>query len=279
MSSIAPRSPPPPSPATHVGALLREWRAARRLSQLELSLQADVSSRHLSYVETGKAQPSREMVARLADALAVPLRERNALMIAAGYAPEYGETSLATPEMAPVRRALEYMLAQQEPYPAFVMTRHWDVVLANGGVTRLFGLLRGGPPKHANIVRQIFDPDDMRPFVANWDEVAGDVIRHLHAEIAAAPSDAKLRALLDEALAYPCVPAPWRTREPGASPLPLLTTHFRAGATELRFLSTFATFGTARDVTIDDLRIECLFPADDETASRCRALAGSARKT
>src|SRR3954471_19220791 len=114
VSSVAPRSPPPPSPAMHVGALLREWRAARRLSQLDLSLQADVSSRHLSYVETGKAQPSREMVARLGDALAVQLRARNALMIAAGYAPEYGETSLATPEMAPVRRALEYMLAQQE---------------------------------------------------------------------------------------------------------------------------------------------------------------------
>ncbi|HEY6895002.1 MAG TPA: helix-turn-helix transcriptional regulator [Rhodanobacteraceae bacterium] len=277
MSSTAPRSPPPPSPATHVGALLREWRAARRLSQLDLSLQADVSARHLSYVETGKAQPSREMVARLADALAMPLRERNALMIAAGYAPEYGETSLATPEMAPVRRALDYMLRQQEPYPAFAMTRHWDVVLANAGVTRLFGHLRGGAPKHANILRQIFDPEDMRPFVANWDEVARDVIRHLHAEIAAAPSDAKLGALLDEVLAYPDVPAEWRTREPGASPLPLLTTNFSAGADELRFLSTFATFGTSRDVTIDDLRIECLFPADEATAAFCRALAEAAR--
>jgi len=278
VSSIAPRSPPPPSPAAHVGALLREWRAARRLSQLDLSLQADVSARHLSYVETGRAQPSREMVARLADALAMPLRERNALMIAAGYAPEYGETSLATAEMAPVRRALDHMLAQHEPFPAFVMTRHWDVVLANGGVARLFGFLRGGPPKHANIVRQIFDPDDMRPFLANWDEVAADVIRHLHAEVAAAPSDAKARALLDEAFAYPGVPAHWRTREPGASPLPLLTTNFRARDTELRFLSTFATFGTPRDVTIDELRIECLFPADDETASLCRSLAENARK-
>jgi hypothetical protein len=200
-------------------------------------------------------------------------------MIAAGYAPEYGETSLATNEMAPVRRALEYMLAQHEPFPAFVMTRRWDVVLANGGVTRLFGLLRGGPPKHANIVRQIFDPGDMRPFVANWDEVAGDVIRHLHAEVAAAPSDAKARALLNEALAYPGVPTHWRTREPGASPLPLLTTNFRNGDAELRFLSTFSTFGASRDVTIDELRIECLFPADDETASLCRALAEDARNT
>jgi transcriptional regulator with XRE-family HTH domain len=272
VSSSAPRTPPP-SPDAHVGVLLREWRASRRMSQLDLSLAADVSARHLSYVETGRAQPSREMVARLADVLGMPLRERNALMIAAGYAPEYRESSLTTGAMAPVRRALEYLLAQQEPYPAFVMNRHWDVVLANGGVSRLFGLLRGGPPKHANIVRQILDPDDMRPFVANWDEVARDVIRHLQAEVAAVPSDAKARALLDEVLAYPGVPAHWRTREPGASPLPLLTTNFRGGGTELRFLSTFATFGTARDVTIDELRIECLFPADEATAALCRSLA------
>ena len=274
MTTIESRSPPPPLPAAHVGALLREWRAVRRLSQLDLSLEADVSARHLSYVETGKAQPSRDMVARLADALEMPLRERNALMIAAGYAPEYRETSLTTPEMAPVRRALEFMLAQQEPFPALVMNRHWDLLLANGALTRVFGLLRGGPPTHANILHQIFDPDDMRPFVANWEEVAGDVIRHLHAQVAAAPSDAKARALLDAVLAYPGVPARFRAREPDSLPMPLLTTNFRAGATELRFFSTFATFGTSRDVTIDELRIECLFPADEATAALCRSLAG-----
>lgn len=233
-----------------------------------------MSARHLSYVETGKSQPSREMVARLADALGMPLRERNALMIAAGYAPEFRESALATPEMAPVRRALDFMLAQQEPYPAFVLSRYWDVLLTNEALTRVFGLLRNGPPKHANILRQIFDPDDMRPFVENWEEVAGDVVRHLHEQVAAAPSDAKSRALLDEVLAYPDVPARWRTREAGSTPLPLLTTNFRAGATTLRFFSTFATFGTSRDVTVDELRIECMFPADEATASLCRSLAG-----
>lgn len=273
MSTTASRTPPP-SPSGEAGALLRAWRSARRLSQLDLSLEANVSARHLSYVETGKSQPSREMVARLADALGMPLRERNALMIAAGYAPEYRESSLTTPEMAPVRRALDFMLAQQEPYPALVMTRHWEIVLVNGALTRVFGMLAGRPPKHTNVLRQIFDPDDMRPFVDNWQEVAGDVVRHLHEQIAAAPSDETSRALLDEVLAWPGVPARWRKREVGTTPLPLLTTHFRSGDTVLRFFSTFATFGTSRDVTLDELRIECLFPADDATAARCRALQG-----
>jgi transcriptional regulator with XRE-family HTH domain len=275
VSTTGPRIPPP-SPSAEAGAVLRAWRSARRLSQLDLSLEANVSARHLSYVETGKSQPSREMVARLADALGMPLRERNALMIAAGYAPEYRETSLATPEMAPVRRALEFMLAQQEPYPALVMTRHWDVVLVNDALTRVFGLLRGGPPKHANVLRQIFDPDDMRPFVENWEEVARDVVRHLHEQIAAAPSDGKSRALLDEVLAWPGVPPSWQTREAGSMPLPLplLTTNFRARDTVLRFFSTFATFGTSRDVTVDELRIECMFPADEASAALCRSLRG-----
>jgi transcriptional regulator with XRE-family HTH domain len=258
---------------THFGALLREWRSARRRSQLDLALDADVSARHLSCVETGKAQPSRDMVARLADALAMPLRERNALMIAAGYAPEYHETPLTTPGMAAVRRAVDFILEQQEPYPALVMNRHWDLLLANRALTRVFGVLRGGPPKHANVLHQIFDPDDMRPYVANWEEVAGDVIRHLHGEIAIEPGDGKARALLAEVLSYPAIPARWRTREPGATPLPLLTTVFRKDALELGFFSTFTTFGTTRDVTIEELRIECLFPADEATADFCRALA------
>jgi transcriptional regulator with XRE-family HTH domain len=268
------RSPPPPTPSAHVGALLREWRAARRWSQLDLALEAGVSARHLSYVETGKAQPSRDMVARLADALDMPLRERNALLVAAGYAPKYRETALATPEMSPVRRAIEFILQQQEPYPAFVTNRHWDLLLANGGSSRLFGLLREGGPLHPNIMRQVFDPNDMRPLLANWEEVAGDLIRHLHNEVAAAPSDAKARALLDEVLAYPGVPDRWRTREPGATPLPMLTTVFRKGDLELRFFSTITTFGTPRDVTIDELRIECMFPVDEGTADVCRKLVG-----
>jgi transcriptional regulator with XRE-family HTH domain len=261
-----------PSTSSHVGALLREWRAAKRLSQLDLALEVGMSARHLSCVETGKAQPSRDLVARLADALEMPLRERNTLLVAAGYAAKYTETDLSTAQMAPVRRAIEFVLRQQEPYPALVTNRHWDVLLANDALLRLFGRMRGGPPRHDNVMRQVFDPQDMRPFVANWEEVAGDLIRHLHNEVAAAPSDAKARALLDEVLAYPGIPAGWRTRDPSATPLPLLTTVFHMDGTELQFLSTFSRFGASRDVTIDELRIECLFPADDSTAEVCRSL-------
>ncbi len=263
---------PPPALAVHAGALLREWRAARRLSQLDLALEVGVSARHLSYIETGKAQPSRDMIARLADTLDMPLRERNALLMAAGYAPKYPETALGTPELAQVRRAIELILEHQEPYPAFVLNRHWDMVQANRAAARVMGFLRGGSA-HANVMRQFFDPNDVRGVVVNWEEVAGDLIRHLHDEVAAAPSDAKARALLEEVLRYPGVPSQWRTRELGAAPPPLLTVVFRKDDRELRFFSTIATFGTPRDVTLDELRIECVFPADDATAELCRALA------
>jgi transcriptional regulator with XRE-family HTH domain len=232
-----------------------------------------MSTRHLSCVETGKAQPSRDLIARLADVLDMPLRERNALLIAAGYAPLYRETSLSTPEMAPVRRAVDLILDHQEPFPAFVMNRYWDVLQTNKALAQLIGLVRGGAPTHTNILRQVFDPNDLRPYVVNWEDVAGDLIRHLHNDIAAAPSDTRSRALLDEVLAYPGIPAKWRTRQPGAAPLPMLMTIFRAGGRELRFFSTITMFGTARDVTIEELRIECMFPVDDSTSERCRALA------
>jgi len=272
------RSPPPPLPSAHVGALLREWRAVRRLSQLDLALEAEVSARHLSCVETGKSQPSRDMVARLADTLGMPLRERNALLVAAGYAPMYRETALTTPEMASVRRAIELTLAQQEPYPAFVMNRHWDVLLANDAAARVSNVMLRAPSPHTNMLRQVFDPDSLRPAFANWEEVAGDLIRHLHDEVAAAPTDDKARALLEEVLRYPGIPDRWRTREAGVAPQPLLTTVLRNDDMELRFFSTFTTFGTPQDVTLDELRIECTFPADEATAQRCRALAAPARR-
>ncbi len=263
------------SPApTRLGALLREWRAARRLSQLDLALEANVSPRHLSCVETGKSQPSREMIARLADALDMPLRERNAMLVAAGFAPRYPETALATPELAQVRRAIEFILAQQEPYPAFVLNRHWDVLMANAAAMRVNGfVMHGRPSAHANMIRQIFDPADLRGAVDNWEEVAGDLIRHLHGEVAAAPSDDTARALLDEVLAYPGVPARWRLRDLDAAPTPLLTTVLRRDEHRLRFFSTITTFGTPRDVTLEELRIECCFPVDEATAALCQQLA------
>lgn len=253
-----------------IGGLLREWRERRRMSQLNLALEAGISSRHLSYVETGKAQPSREMVTRLAETLEMPLRERNALMVAAGYAPRYRETPLAMPAMDLVRQAIDQMLRQQEPYPAFVVNRYWDVLQVNAAMPRIFGRLKPGGPTHGNVLRQIFDPRDMRPHIANWAEVAGEVIRHVHNDVAAAPTDLRMRQLLEEVLQYPDIPSNWRSREPGASPLPLLTTQLHNAEIELTFFSTFSTFGTAHDVTIEELRIESMFPADEVTAAFCR---------
>ena len=259
-------------PAVPVGDLLRQWRGARRLSQLDLALAAGISARHLSCVETGKAQPSREMIARLAETLDMPLRERNMLLMAAGYTPEYAETPLSDPELTQVRRAIEFILEHQEPYPAFVLNRRWDVLQTNRAAARVGGFLRGGAGHH-NMMRRFFDPDDLRALVVNWEEVASDLMRHLHDEIAASPTDSRARALLEEVLSYPGVPAHWRMRQLGAAPPPLLTVVFRKDNLELRFFSTFTRFGTPRDVTIDELRIECTFAADEATAQLCRTLA------
>ncbi|NII74189.1 transcriptional regulator with XRE-family HTH domain [Dyella sp. SG562] len=265
---------PMAAPASAVGGLLREWRAARRLSQLDLALEAGISARHLSCVETGKSQASREMLARLADTLGMPLRERNALLVAAGFAAKYPETELATPAMAQIRKAIDAILQQQEPYPAFLLNRHWDVLGANRAAERVGDyVMHGRPSKHTNMLRQMFDPEDFRQAVVNWEEIAESIVRHLHNEVAAAPSDTKARALLDEVLAYPGVPASWRTRDLSSAPSPLMTTVLQGDGEQLHFFSTITTFGTPRDVTLEELHIECCFPMDEATAARCRQLA------
>jgi transcriptional regulator with XRE-family HTH domain len=257
--------------AAPVGALLRDWRAARRLSQLDLALEAGISARHLSCVETGKSQPSRDLLSRLAETLDMPLRERNALLVAAGYAPEFAESSLGTHELAQMRRAVELIIGHQEPYPAFVLNRYWDILLANRAAARVADFLQVASVR-TNAVLQIFDPQDLRSVLVNWEDVAGDLIRHLHDAVSARPTDERARALLEEALGYPGVPDGWRRRELRAPPPPILTVVFRKGDRELRFFSTITTFGTPRDVTLDELRIECAFPADDATAELCRDL-------
>jgi transcriptional regulator with XRE-family HTH domain len=271
MSQVRVASEPATPP---IGVLLRKWRAMRGLSQLELSLHAGVSARHLSYVETGKAQASREMVLRFADALGMPLRERNALLLAAGYAPVYPERPLATAELAQVRRAIELILNHHEPYPAFVFDRHWDVLQTTRGAERFAKFLCGGSA-HTNMLHQFFDPNDLRAYVVNWEEVARELLRHLQETVAMAPSDERAGKLLEEILRYPGVPAHWNAYDINTAPAPLLTVVFRKDERELRFFSTIATFGTPRDVTLDELRIECAFPADESTAAFFRELAQS----
>lgn len=256
-----------------LGMLLREWREARKLSQLDLALASDMSARHLSCVETGKARPSRETLARIAVAFDMPLRERNALLLAAGYAPEYAEHELETPALERMRQAVELILAHQEPYPAFVLDRHWNVLMANAAATRVNQLLMNGrESRHSNLLHQVFDPADFRAVIVNWPEVAEKFLHHLHAQIAAAPTDPRPRRLLDEVMAYPDVPALGRLHDAPA-PAPVLTLTFHSSSGQLRFFETITTFSMPRDVTLEELRIECAFPADDQTATVCARLA------
>jgi len=197
------------------GRLFREWRARRRMTQLDLSVETGVSSRHLSFIETGRAQPSREMVLLLAGALDVPLRDRNVLLTLAGYAPIYRETSLQAPALAQARRALEFMLRQQEPYPALVLDRRWNVLQVNEGSARVQAIFldpdkvaKLGPP---NAMRLMFHPDAFRPHIVNWEATAVSLIQCLHRDVVSGFADAETRGLLEELLSYPDVPRQWRT--------------------------------------------------------------------
>ena len=255
--------------ASPFGALLREWRLLRRFSQVELSLRSGISTRHLSYAETGRSRPSRQTVQLVAEALDVPLRERNALLLAAGYAPHYLETALDAPKLGLIRRAIDVTLAQHEPFPAFVLNRTWDIQLANAGTDRVLGGLCPGGPKHNNIVRQVFDPEDLRPFIENWNEVAGDLLGHLHHAVHQHPTDDETRALLDEALSYPDIPGRMRSLDFTAGPLPVLVTAFRKDDLRLSFFSTLTRFVSTTDIAVEETRIECMYPADEATRSFC----------
>jgi transcriptional regulator with XRE-family HTH domain len=261
-----------------VGILLREWRRVRRMSQLDMALECGMSARHLGFVETGKAQPSRDTIGRLADALSVPLRERNAMLLAAGYAPQHAERDLTTPALERMRDAIDLILQHQNPYPAFVLNRHFDVLAVNDAAVRVNRfVMQGRESRHTNLLRQIFDPDDFRPVILNWPEVAAGFLRRLHDHLAITPGDEQAHALLAELLRYPGVPAEWRFRGMGGEIEPVLTLDFRSPAGPLRFFETITTFAGPLDVTLDELRIDCAFPVDERTRSICLKLESEAR--
>jgi transcriptional regulator with XRE-family HTH domain len=253
-----------------LGELLKTWRSRRRVSQLDLASMAGVSARHLSFVETGRSKPSRELVLHLAEHLDVPLRDRNELLTAAGFAPLYRESSLDAPELASVRQAIEVILASHEPFPAFVIDGAWQLVEANGGVAAFLRLISPEllePPM--NVIRASLHPLGLSRFIVNFDEYAAHVVERLRRQLAAT-SDPGLRALLDEVSGYPDV-----ARAVGGVVLPppaaVLPMHFRLDdGTELRFFSTMTVFGSPLDVTIAELAIESFFPADEATAALFR---------
>ena len=248
-----------------VGELLRAWRERRRLSQLELALEAGVSARHVSFVETGRARPSAEMVLHLAEQLEVPLRDRNHLLLAAGYAPRYGERDLDDPEMTPVREAIDLVLRGHEPYPAAVVDRWWEMVAANSGIAFI---TEGVAPEllepPVNVMRVALHPDGMAPRIVNLGEWRAHLLDRMRHQVAVT-ADAALTALYEELSGYPG-PENGHGVDTGIF-VPLVV---RIGDRELRFFSTLATFGTAVDITVAELAIESFFPADAATAEALR---------
>ncbi|WP_030712008.1 helix-turn-helix domain-containing protein [Streptomyces griseus] len=281
-------------PDTEVGPLLRDWREQRRISQLELALRAESSARHISFIETGRSRPSEDMVLRLAEQLDIPVRERNALLVIAGYAPRYPQTSLDDPAMASLRESLERLLAAYEPYPALVVDGTYGVVAANRGVALL---LEGVPEKlltpPLNAMRLTLHPEGLAPRIVNLPEWRADLLAQMDRQIALVRSPA-LRELYDEVAAYPAparadgtdrtaegtsgaVPAADRADGAGrerdrdraaAFALPMLLEH---GGRVLSFVSSIATFNTPMDVTVAELAIETFLPADRETAAYLHA--------
>jgi transcriptional regulator with XRE-family HTH domain len=271
-----------------VGPLLREWRERRRLSQLGLAVDAGVSARHVSFVENGRARPSPEMVLHLAERLEVPLRERNRLLLSAGYAPVYGQRTLDDAEMKPVREAIGLVLGGHEPYPALVVDQHWNMVAANAGLAALTeGVAAELMEEPVNVLRVALHPKGLAPRIVNLTEWRTHLLDRLDRQIAAT-SDPALVALRDELAAYPATDATGNGHvgdgargdggDPGDRPdRPTVTDgaqlardlvvclRLRAGDAELAFFSTIATFGTAVDVTISELAIESFFPADRAT--------------
>ncbi|MBK1782884.1 helix-turn-helix domain-containing protein [Prauserella cavernicola] len=260
---------PPTARRRPVGELLREWRDRRRISQLDLSIAAEISTRHLSFVETGRAKPSRDMVVRLGEHLDVPLRERNQLLLAAGFAPVYPESSLDDPDLAIVREAVRRLLAGHEPFPAVVIDRRWNLVEGNAGVALLLAGVDSRLLKSpANVLRVTLHPDGMAPNIVNLGEWRAHLLGRLRREVAAT-ADPELAALLDELRGYPCDDAVPEVEIPGPGDF-LVPLRFRHDGAELSFFSTVATFGTPLDVTLAELSIESFYPADAATAEVLR---------
>lgn len=261
--------------ASGFGVLVRHWRGARRFSQLDLAMEADISARHLSFLETGRAQPSREMVQRLANALEVPLRERNDLLTAAGYAPVHEQSKLDEPDMFRYRGAVRRLLDKQEPYPALVMDRHWNIVTMNGACLRhaLLFLEEGDLERHPNAMRLLFAEDGLQPCVVNWEEVASAMLGRIQREHLRSPLDRELATLYEDLAASRTTPADWRSIAACTDLGPVLPLALEKGETRSRLFTTITTFGTPHDITLQELRIECYFPEDEATEALLLELA------
>ena len=262
---------------TSFGGLLRDWRGARKMSQLDLSVETDVSQRHLSFLESGRSRPSRQMVVQLSEALDVPLRDRNTLLEAAGFAPFYRQRGLSDEDMAPIYDALKRMLDHHDPYPAVVVDRDYDVLMENRAfiaLTSLFGdreqmWAACCPNGQPNLLRMTFHPRGARPFIRNFSEIAPLMLQRLFRETAANKS-AGARVFIEELRADPAIPSHWHVADHTSAPAPVLPLVLGSGQLELKLFSMISTFGTPHDVTTDEIRVEMFFPGDTATETLLR---------
>jgi transcriptional regulator with XRE-family HTH domain len=259
--------------AAPVGDHLREWRRRRRMSQLDLACEAEISSRHLSFVETGRSSPSREMVLRLAERLEVPMRERNLLLVAAGYAPVFPERGLDSPELAAARKAIDIILDGQKPYPAYALDRHWNMVASNGALPQLLASVADpallGPP--VNAIRVSLHPKGLAPCIVNLAEWRAHMLARLRRQVDLT-ADPVLIELLAEVQSYGGVPRQPAPAAPAHAEMiaPLI---LRMAGETLSFFTTTLVFGTPVEVTLSELAVESFLPADAETAAAVRRLA------
>jgi transcriptional regulator with XRE-family HTH domain len=264
-------------PASELGALLRHWRDIRGRSQLDLSLDTGVSQRHISFIESGRSVPGRQTLLDIAQALDIPLRDRNTLLLAAGYAPIYSEGAWNAPEMQSVTKALGRILRQHEPFPAVVMDRYWNVLMANEAAPRFFNcftdmVARQGP---RNLLHLMFDPKGMRPFVANWEAVAKSLFQRVYRESVGRVIDERTKELLAALLAYPDVKAEWKNPMV-LSAMPVIPIGFVKDDKVLSYFSMVTTVGTPQTIAAQEMRIECMFPADEATEANHVTMIGGA---
>lgn len=259
------------------GVLLRRWRQIHGFSQLDLAMTADSSARHISFIETGRSKPSREMVLRLSEVMELPLRERNKLLNAAGFSPAYKETALDQAGLDPVRKVLDIMLANQEPYPATVMNRSFDILMVNHAAAKLMnaiGVPMGGTDGPPNALKLTLDPKGLRPLIKDWEKTAQHLIQRAHRQLRGKEADDPLAKVLAEILNYPDIPKEWHIDDPMQDAPPVLPIEFELNGMVLSWITTIASFGTPQDITAEEIMIESMFPANEETEQIVKAMLG-----
>ncbi len=262
--------------ASDFGSLLRKWRQIKGLSQLDLALAAESSARHISFIETGRAKPSREMVLRLAATMELPLRDRNRLLNEAGYRAAYAERQLEGEGLDQIKRALNFILEKQEPYPALVMNRCFDVLMINHTGAKLIqalGFRLGGENGPPNLLRMTLHPEGFRTVVDDWETAASHLLHRAYRQVKGSDKNDPLSQLLAEVLAYPDVPENIIVEDPTQDALPVMPIVINLNGLKLSWITTIASFGTPQDVTAEEVMVECMFPSDEQTDQFAKAMA------